>query len=320
MQTIKKISNKISEITINNPAKPEEKSFWININNAGKDELDWLRKKFNFKLSHLQASSAKIMAQRSIIEKNEDYVFMVLRLPVLTDNKITSEEIDFFVNKDYLITLHDNKLKSLNDIFNLYKKGGDIPEIKHESVISLLYGILKRSMDGCFALLDANGAAIDKLEDAIFGHKAKIAAANIFALRLNIINTRKALQNHQNIIGSLLEYTAGFDPENGREPIEKIHEDAKTIWLNLESQKEIVEVLNSANESFMNYHISDIMKTLTIFSVIVFPLTLLAAIFGMNTVNGMPFMESTNGFWMIIIIMLFSSLGMLIFFKKKKWL
>jgi len=70
----------------------------------------------------------------------------------------------------------------------------------------------------------------------------------------------------------------------------------------------------------MNYRLNDIMKTLTIFSVIVFPLTLLAAIFGMNTINGMPFINSINGFWMVIIIMLFGSLGMLIFFKKKKWL
>lgn len=320
MAPTKKISDNINEITINNPAKPEEQLFWININNAGKNELDWLRKKFNFKLSHLQASSAKITAQRSLIEKDENYVFMIMRFPVLTDNRVITEEVEFFVNQDHLITLHDNKLKPLNEIFNLYKKGGDIPELKHESVVSLLYGILKKSMDSCFAFLDANSAAIDELEDIIFKHRSKIAAARIFALRLNIINARKALQNHQNIIGSLIDYTAGFDPENGREPITKIHEDAKTIWLNLESQKEIVEVLNGANESFMNYHISDIMKTLTIFSVIVFPLTLLAAIFGMNTTNGMPFMESRNGFWMIIIIMLFGSLSMLIFFKRKRWL
>ncbi|MBU4375137.1 magnesium and cobalt transport protein CorA, partial [Patescibacteria group bacterium] len=68
------------------------------------------------------------------------------------------------------------------------------------------------------------------------------------------------------------------------------------------------------------YRLSDIMKTLTIFSVIVFPLTLLAAIFGMNIMGGMPFTESKDGFWIIIAIMLLGCFCMLLFFKKKKWL
>jgi magnesium transporter len=95
---------------------------------------------------------------------------------------------------------------------------------------------------------------------------------------------------------------------------------SKTIWRILDNQKEMIEVLNSSNESLLNYRISDIMKTLTIFSVIVFPLTLLAAIFGMNTVNGMPFVGTENGFWIIIAIMLTGCLGMLLFFEKKRWL
>ena len=97
-------------------------------------------------------------------------------------------------------------------------------------------------------------------------------------------------------------------------------EHIKTIWENLENYKEIVEILNNTNESLYNDQISNIMKTLTIFSVIVFPLTLLAAIFGMNTTNGMPFVDSPHGFWVIIVMMIFGSLGMLYIFEKKKWL
>jgi magnesium transporter len=99
----------------------------------------------------------------------------------------------------------------------------------------------------------------------------------------------------------------------------RLIEHTKRIWETLENQKEMIEVLNSTNESLLNYKISDIMKTLTIFSVIVFPLTLLAAIFGMNAKN-MPFVEEPHGFWIIISIMVTASLFMLLFFEKKKWL
>nr|MCU0680526.1 hypothetical protein [Planctomycetota bacterium] len=70
----------------------------------------------------------------------------------------------------------------------------------------------------------------------------------------------------------------------------------------------------------INYNMNNIMKTLTIFSVIVFPLTLLAAVFGMNVVGGMPFINNEYGFWIIIGIMIMGSLFMLLFFERKKWL
>ena len=97
-------------------------------------------------------------------------------------------------------------------------------------------------------------------------------------------------------------------------------EHTKRIWENLATQKETIEILNNTNESLLNFRISNIMKTLTIFSVIVFPLTLLAAIFGMNVIDGMPFTETENGFWIIIAFMMIGCFGMILFFFKKKWL
>jgi magnesium transporter len=94
---------------------------------------------------------------------------------------------------------------------------------------------------------------------------------------------------------------------------------SKRIWEMLDNQKEMVEVLSNTNESLLNNKMTDIMKTLTIFSVIVFPLTLLAAIFGMNA-KYMPFVDGIYGFWIIIGMMLVGCAAMLIFFKRKKWL
>jgi magnesium transporter len=87
----------------------------------------------------------------------------------------------------------------------------------------------------------------------------------------------------------------------------------------LDNQREMIEVLNGTNESLLNNKMTSIMKTLTVFSVIVFPLTLLAAIFGMN-VKWMPFVYNDHGFWQILVVMGLLSLMMLAFFKKKKWL
>ncbi|MFH1427115.1 MAG: magnesium transporter CorA family protein [Patescibacteria group bacterium] len=322
MGKYKKISNNIQEAIIDNPKTPKENLRWLNINNPGKTEIEYIRKKYKFNLKHLQASSAKITAQRPNIEHGENYLFMILHFPVFKDGYIISAEIDFFIGRGFLITLHNNNIKALNDFFNICKKdGGSLLSFQLESSAILLYELLEKLIVSCYKLLDDNSIAIDQVEEIIFLQKQKESATEILNLKRNIINMRKILQNHKNILKKLMEMESSLVP---REKIKnyyyKLVEHSKRIWEILENQKEMIEALHATNDSLLNYRISDIMKTLTIFSVIVFPLTLAAAIFGMNTMKGMPFVETENGFWVIIVIMLTGCLGMLLFFEKKKWL
>ncbi|MCG2697854.1 magnesium transporter CorA family protein [Candidatus Parcubacteria bacterium] len=339
MPKYNKISDTIQQITIDNP-DTKDKLIWLNIRNAGKKEIEYLRKNYSFDLSDLQASSAKSMAQRPTVEQKKDYLFMILHFPVLQaareksseNNKkaksrnieytIIPGEIEFFMGKDYLITLHNDNIKALNDFFNLCKKDGDsLLAYKFESPAVLLYELLERLMQFCFKFLDQNSIEILKVEEIIFQQMQKQAVSHILSLRHNIINFRKIMQNHKNIIKKLMQMENELIPQK---KIKKYYiellDHSKRIWEILENQKDMINVLNNTNESLLNYRLSDIMKTLTIFSVIVFPLTLLAAIFGMNIMGGMPFTESKDGFWIIIAIMLLGCFCMLLFFKKKKWL
>ncbi len=321
MSIYKKISKNIEQITIDNPKTVGEKLIWININNPSKKEIEFLRKKYKFNLKHLQASSAKAVAQRPIVETGDSYLFMILHFPVFMNEKIIAGEIEFFVGHGYLITLHNN-IKAINDFLQICKKDGNsLLSYRLESSAILLYELLEKLMLDCFSLIDKNSLTINKTEEIIFSQKQRDAASEILSLRRNIIHIRKIMQNHKNILKKLMEIESSLVP---REKIKSYYynliEQSKRIWEFLENQKEIIEALHDTNESLLNYRLSDIMKTLTIFSVIVFPLTLLAAIFGMNTIKGMPFMDTENGFWIIIAFMLIGCLGMLLFFERKKWL
>lgn len=318
----KKISNKFEWVTIDNPKTKNEKITWLNVANAGKKEIEYLRKKYNFQLTHLQASSGNVFAQRPAIYKGDDYLFIILHFPVYLNDTIVASEIDFFISHGHLITLHNGNISALNDFFNYCKKEGrSLLSYERESSAVLLYELLEKLILSCYGLLDRNSININQAEEIIFSQKQKKAVSKILALRRNIINFRKIMQNHKNILQKLMEMKSSLVPtEQIKSYYKKLVDHSKTIWEILENQKEVVEALNSTNESLLNYRISDIMKTLTIFSVIVFPLTLLAAIFGMNTIKGMPFVDAPNGFWIIILIMLTGCLGMLLFFEKKKWL
>jgi magnesium transporter len=322
MSKYKKISKNIQQVIIDNPKTNNKSLIWLNITNAGKEEMEYLRKKYNFNLNHLRASSAKAFAQRPSIEQGSGYLFLILHFPAIQNNQIIAKEIDFFISGEYLVTIHGGKVGALDDCFNLCKKDEDsFLAYEYESSAILLYEVLEKLMLDCYALLDQSSIEISRIEDIIFAHEQKQVVSKILALRHNIINFRKIMQSHKNIIKKLMEMKSSVakTPDINAYYKELI-EHTKTIWEILENQKETVEVLYQTNESLLSYKISDIMKTLTIFSVIVFPLTLLAAIFGMNVTNGMPFLAVKNGFWLIMAVMLTGSLGMLLFFEKKKWL
>lgn len=322
MQKYKIISKNIDHLTIDNPNTKKEKLVWINIKNAGKSEMEYLRKKYKFDMKYLQASSAKTVSQRPMVRNENGYLFMILHFPVIKNGVIIASETDFFVGHGFIITLHANDNEALTNFFNLAKKDGDsLLAYKFESSAILLYEILEKLMANCYEQLDRNSIKINQVEDTIFDHQQKQAVTEILLLRRNIINYRKIMQNHKNIVKKLMVMESGIvPPAEIKKHYIVLLERSKKIWEILENQKEMVEALHDTNESLLNYQISNTMKTLTIFSVIVFPLTLLAAIFGMNTVNGMPFINAENGFWFIIIIMIMGSLGMLLFFEKKKWM
>ena len=317
MANYQRISERIEELIIDNP-RTEHSLTWVNVVNAGKNEINYLRKSFNFDLLHLKAAAASSSSQRPVIYRSNNYICLILHFPVFLEDRIVPMEIDFFFGHGFLVSVHNGN-KILNDFFASSKKSPDsLLSYSLESSAILLYEILKNMMDNTFRLLDENSLKINHIEDMIFRRRQKEVVSEVLNMRRNIVNIRRIVQNHKNIFQKLLEMESTLVEKN---EIKKYYagliEHSKLVWENLDNQKELVEVLNSTNESLLNDNMANIMKTLTIFSVIVFPLNLIAAIFGMNA-KYMPIVDSVNGFWIILFIMTGGSLLMLLFFEKKK--
>ena len=321
MARYNKISKNIQQVIIDNPKIPNEELIWINVFDASRPEMEFLRKTYNFNLGHLQASSAKTFAQRPTIDQGSGYIFLILHFPFFENGQVMAKEIDFFISHGYLVTVHNNDVNIINDFFNLCKKDGDsFLAYEYQSSAVLLYEFLEKLMLACYPMLDQISIELSKIEETIFTHEQKDAVTKILALRHNILNFRKIMQNHKNIIKKLIELGSTLIDDNNKRYYKTLIEHTKTIWEILENQKETINILYQTNESLLSYKMTDIMKTLTIFSVIVFPLTLLAAIFGMNVTSGMPLVEMKHGFWVIVAVMATASLFMLLFFERKKWL
>ncbi|MFH1610550.1 MAG: magnesium transporter CorA family protein [Patescibacteria group bacterium] len=292
---------------------------WINIDKQGKKQVNWLRD--NFKFDEVDLKDCLPPNQRPKVADYPNYVFMILQFPVYNQEtgEVNASEIDFFISKDFLIVVHTEKLPTINQLFNKEKRQ------KHNSgnMSSVLYMVLHDLLHYCFPMLNHISQDIDSIESHIFKFDTKSVDTirEILRIKRNIVDFRKIMQAHKSIIQKLIRHSEEYLTTQKIEAYySNLVSHTKDIWEFLENYKDTIDALHETHESLNSSRLNQIIKTLTIFSVIVFPLTLLAAIFGMNTMNSMPFVNSSHDFWYIVGIMLLGVTGMIFYFKHKKWL
>ena len=113
--------------------------------------------------------------------------------------------------------------------------------------------------------------------------------------------------------GGFVDITCG-----GTIRIHGVIDASERIWDTLENYKEVIEGLESTNESVLSHSVNDTLRVLTSITVIVLPLTLLASVFGMNV--AFPGEGQAIAFIFIIVAMFLVFLGMAVFFRMRGWL
>jgi len=306
----------------NNIKKLKTKKFtWIDISQATQDHLKYLKTDYGFESSDLNDCLPTV--QRQKIYNRGKYIFIVLQFPYYNraTKSIESSEVDLFIGKNFLVTVHEDELAPLVDFYHICQTDPIMrSQLRNEDVVTILHKIFNKLYNYCYPILNHINLDINQIEKDILEQPEEKTIKNILIIKRNIVNFQKSMQSHRSILQKLIEYTSNWSSARSHNDYNNLISYTKDIWDALVNYKDTVNALHETQESMTSLKINEIMKTLTIFSVVVFPLTLLAAIFGMNTVIGMPFIENEHGFWYIIGIMVVGMFVMFGYFKKRKWL
>jgi magnesium transporter len=248
----------------------------------------------------------------------------VLHFPVF--NKVegvsVAEEVDIVLGPDFIITIHDAKLRPLNKLFEQCKNNpGKRMGLLNRNPAYTLYKILDVLVGYIFPILDKIDDNLEALDEKIFKASSQSTIYEISTVRRDILAVRRILKPQISVLSSL-ERRKGIVGENDELDLEPLYADItdhiNKIWDTLEEFKEIIESLSNTYDSLNSHRLNAVIKTLTIISVVTLPLTVITGLWGMNV--GLPFMDFPHAFLIIIGMMLFTILGMLSFFKWRKWL
>ncbi len=252
-------------------------------------------------------------------------MFIVLHFPVFdkTVGRLNTAELDIFVGPDFLITLPNRPIPPVDYLFERCESSEEVREaLMSKGPGYLLYKIVDDSFDYCFPMLRKMGNKLERIEEDIFLGRSHEVVRDLSNAKQEIINFRKIIRPQRPVLRDLERTKQRYIPDDLDLYFDDIVDASERIWDMLENYKEVVEALESTNESAMGHRVNDVLLVLTAFSVVVLPLTLIASMFGMNIGSAgrrrgrasSPPSGSSSG------AMSRSLGGMLTFFRKRGWL
>jgi magnesium transporter len=292
---------------------------WIHVDEPSPLEAAVLAERFGF--HELDVEDVLSKRQRPKIDEYENYVFIVLHFPFYDKSvqRLNAAELDVFLGADFLITLPNVELLPVTYLFRRTEEDAE----RREDLFSkgsgyLLYHVLDDLFDYCFPILDKIAYKLDAIEDEMFEGRSEEIVRDISKAKQEIIAYRKIIKPERATLRVLERYTQRFLPEDLELYFDDIVDAAERIDDLLDNYKEVVEGLESTNESVISHRQQYRLQILTVVSVVVLPLTLIASVFGMNVL--FPGEGTSEAFWVILGLLVATLGGMLGFFRWKRWI
>jgi magnesium transporter len=294
---------------------------WVNLDSIRQDEVERLAERFGWHPLDVEDVISKRQRPKVDDYAEEGYLFAVLHFPVYdkTVGRLNAGELDLFIGSDYLVTVPNVRLDPVSRLFRRCEED----EVLRQSLFSkgsgrLLYEVLDDLFDYCGPILDKIGHKLDTLEDDVFEGRSEEVVRDISNVKQEIISYRKIIKPERPTLRVLERRVERFLPEELELYFDDLVDAVERIWDYLDNYKEVVEALESTNESVISHRQNRVLQILTIFSVTLLPLTLISGIFGMNV--GFPGEGTHTAFWIIFAGMIVTIVGMLGFFRWKRWL
>ncbi len=256
---------------------------------------------------------------RSKVERRGETIYLILHFPLVRATEGAAQEIDFIVGKHFLITARYGGVDPLHTFATAF----DANTVLGRATASHGGHLFVHMMQTLYYTLvdhtEMLSHRLDEVEEKIFKGNEKKMVAEISRIGRMVHDFRRALMPHREMLISL-EPVAGriFGTEFGYH-VQSVLGVYGRVERDIEGVKESLVELRETNNSLLTTKQNEIMKNLTVVAFFFLPLSFIAAIFGMNTVN-QPIIGTTYDFWIVLGGMLLVAVSCFIYFKHKKWL
>ncbi len=306
------------------PYKDSKTISWINVDGIHQAEaIEKIGKHFG--IHPLVLEDIANTGQRPKMEDTDDYIFIVIKMLYSDkDNgEIKSEQVSVIFGRSWVITFQETGDDVLDIVRQRIKR--TVPRVRLMSADYLAYSLIDAIVDYYFIVLEQIGEKVETLEDDIAENPKSESLDTIRNLKRHLIFLRKSVWPLREVIGGLERIDTKLIKKTTLPYLRDLYEHTIQAIDTVETFREMVSGLLDLYHTGVSNRMNEVMKVLTIFATIFIPLGFLAGVYGMNFNTGvspfnMPELSFYFGypvFWLIVLIVV---LGLLWFFRHKKWL
>ena len=294
---------------------------WLNVH--GLNDIDTIKSIGTFlNVDNFMLGDILNTIKRTKFHENEEVLFFNINslLPTENSNSINSEQISFLLKKDILVSFQEKRSDFFTHIRERIRTHSGI--VRNKKADYLLYLLLDAVIENYYITIDNEEDGVEELinlsktsTNPIILEGIEKHRDNFNFLKRSIIPLRDSLYDIKNI-----KYDNVFNAidDSNYSFFDRLHQKCLELLEQIEYDLTTLDTASNFYFSTQNHKMNEVMKTLTVVSVFFMPLTFIVGIYGMNFDN-MPELHWKYGYFIIMGCMLILLLGMIYYFKRKKW-
>lgn len=302
---------------INSLIDTSSKTLWINLDGIHDESvIETLGNKLN--VHKLSLEDILSVGQRPKIDEFEDYLHIIVKMVMLDQqDEVEDEQLSFILHKNILISFQEKSGDVFQGVRKRIVEGKGL--IRKRGADYLLYALIDSVVDHYFLILEAVGEKIETLETELLLNPEESVLAKLHHLRRETLELRRSVYPLREVISRFEKIDESFLNPDVRVFIRDLYDHTIQVIETIEVLRESASGLLDLYMNSVSNKMNEIMKVLTIMASIFIPLTFIAGVYGMNFDN-MPELHYKYGYHIIWGVMVLVFLGLLIYFKRKKWL
>jgi magnesium transporter len=297
------------------------KTNWINIH--GLNDLNLLKAVGDhFGIDNFMLADILNTTRRTKIEEQQDILFFNIKslLPTQNSDNISVEQISFLIKDGILISFQEKRSDFFTHIRDRIRTHSGIVRTKKADY--LLYILLDAVMENFYITIENEEDKLEELinltkksTDIIILERIEIHRDNFNFLKRSISPLRDSLFDIKSIKDDNVFNV--MEAENFTFFV-RLHQKSLELLEQIEYDMGSLESASNFFFSAQTHKMNEIMKTLTIVSAIFIPLTFIVGVYGMNF-KYMPELEYEHGYYTVVGVMFLIVLGMIYYFKRRRW-
>ena len=290
---------------------------WINVDGLGNTKvIEDLGK--HFTIHPLILEDILNTEQRPKMEDLGNYLYLNLKMLsyIEREKDVKIEHISMIIGSNFLISFQEDIGDIFDPVRERIRKDGRIRKFGPDY---LAYALIDGIVDNYFAVMEKLEERVEDLEEELVTTPTQGSLNKINRLKKDMIFLRKSVWPLREVINNLERSESPLIKESTTIYLRDVYDHTIQVIDTLETFRDMVSGMIDIYLSGLSYKMNEIMKVLTLIATIFIPLTFVVGLYGMNFRN-MPEINWEYGYYSVLVMMVIMVVGMLTYFRRKKWI